>query len=917
MTNKKVRWLILAAITVILYSCETQPDVPLVVATVVPTTTTTVRAPVMIISQAPPATTTTTTVAPAPKPALPSISEPEYRNLFATVNTTFKDILFYDIDALLPEAFAAADAKFQGARANYETQIWRWPYDGEASYPFAGDLRNSGTSLTAVLEKGFPLRSDAEKAKAGYLADMLRPADLPDSVAQRLAEAKAEYASGNDAHAKVQYRDSIASFMRAILVYRSADARAKAEELQAKAMASGYGRYSPYHLDEAERYLIEDASLYALSENSGIERGIGLLEKASRYYANILSWGAEREAGEARDKALLARLSADWLNAELNAAEEYSGAAKNLAEAESRQEAQHFTEASALYDEAARGFEIARLSASSLECSAATSLQKAAQAAFIQKERLREQGFEADSDFLEAEEFIASADNKLSLAMYADSRQDSLDALARISSSEERLHSLLRDREAEREASRLQEEADSLAMEEAAAAQAAAEAEARATAQATVQAAAEAVELSLKSAELEALRAALAIKDAEAREAQARELKASQALAELQARADAQAAAEHASADAAAAQEAAANAAQAEAAIKAAQDEQDARDLQAAQAAAAAQTAAAQTAALRAEAIAAIEEARQRYDWAVSKNAKNNYPEALSAGGQTLDNANSAFDSGNIEEALALARSALATLSSVKEYAELPAAYIIDLLPERKNIDSFTSIARAEYGYNDAKKWPILYEANRSILKDPSNPNLLLSGQTVVIPSIRGELRSGTWDPKKTYPIFERGPGSDTEVIDAIDQARKSYDRALARNARNNYPALLAEGSRDLEAARKAYDTGDVATASAKATKARAILESIGEFAPLPASYKIGLVPELRNTDSLWTIAASAFVYNDPYKWPVLYKANKASLPDPANPNLLKSGQIIVIPSIGGERRDGLWDPKKTYPVYK
>ncbi len=383
------------------------------------------------------------------------------------------------------------------------------------------------------------------------------------------------------------------------------------------------------------------------------------------------------------------------------------------------------------------------------------------------------------------------------------------------------------------------------------------------------------------------------------------------------------AAAAQAAAQAAQAAEAAARA---EAARKAAQDEQDARDLQASQAAAA-QAAAQQTAALRDEAIAAIDEARRRYDWAVAKNAKNNYPEALAAGARDLDGAKAALDAGSgdkartdkasAEEALTLARSALATLSSIKEYAELPAAYIIDLLPERKNIDSFTSIAGAEYGYNDPKKWPILYDANKSILKDPSNPHLLLTGQIVVIPSIRGEVRSGTWDPKKTYPVFEKGPNSDNEVLRAIDQAKTSYDRALARNARNNYPALLAEGSRDLEAAKKAYDAGDTATASAKATNARAILESIGEFAPLPASYKIGLVPELRNSESLWTIAAASFGYNDSHKWPVLYKANKDKLPDPSNPNLLKAGLIIVIPSIGGEKREGLWDPKKTYPAYK
>ncbi|PKL06478.1 MAG: hypothetical protein CVV53_04115, partial [Spirochaetae bacterium HGW-Spirochaetae-9] len=166
----------------------------------------------------------------------------------------------------------------------------------------------------------------------------------------------------------------------------------------------------------------------------------------------------------------------------------------------------------------------------------------------------------------------------------------------------------------------------------------------------------------------------------------------------------------------------------------------------------------------------------------MSKNANNNYPEALASGEVALGNASSALSSGDTETALAQARSAFATLSSIKEYAEFPAAYIIDLLPERKNIDSFTSIAAAEYGYNDHRKWPVLYEANRSILKDPSNPNLLLSGQTVVIPSIKNELRSGIWDPKKTYPVFEKGPDSDSEVLGAIDQPLLDEQRGVVQN---------------------------------------------------------------------------------------------------------------------------------------
>ena len=937
MTSKKVIWLALAAFALIFCSCETQPDVPLVATSFVPTTTTTtVRAPVMIVSQAP--TPTTTTVAPPPKPILPSISEPEYRNLFASVNDTFKEILFHEIDKLLLETFAKASEQFQSARMSYETQIWRWPYDGEAAYTFAGDLRNSGKSLSAILNKGLPLRSEAEEAKARALAGNTCPTRIPSAAFERLGEAKDEYAAGKGFHAAAQYRSSIASFRKAILLYRSADTRDEAENLRSMVMAAGYGRYSSYHMDEANRWLQEDASLYAGSDNDAITRGIELLEKAKRSYENILAWGAEREAMEAKDKALIARQSADWLHAELNAAEEYSNAATRLAEAETHRESRHFNEATALYDEAAIAFEIARLTAANLECAARTALEMASQAAKNQKTKLKMLELRGDENLLEAESLVASADDKLAMANFADSRQDSLEALNQVARSESRYQALLSAQETARMAAK-QSEADRLTAEENAGEEAellAMEARLRA---AEALATAQAAELAAKSAELEALRAAYAQSEAEMRakaesdaaekaelerkaaEAQAHALSAAQAAAEAEAaRIAAESLARQKALEEAALREAAAAAAQAEAdRLAAERAASTAEATRLAEEQAAMQTArdiAAIEAALRVEASQAIDEAKRHYEWAVSKNARNNYPEALAAGGEAIEAANAALASGDTEAAKARAQSALSILSGIKEYAELPAAYIVDLLPERKDIDSLTSIAGAEYGYNDSWKWTILYEANKSILKDPSNPHLLISGQIIVIPSIRGEMRSGTWDPKKTYSPFDRGPGSETEILDAIDQAKKAYDRAVERNARNNYPALFAEAARDIEASRKAYDSGDSLTASAKAAKTRAILESIPEFAPLPASYRIGMVPERRDTDSLWTIAASPFGYNDPHKWTILYKANKATLPDPSNPDLLRSGQVILIPSISGERREGLWDPKKTYPGF-
>ena len=65
--------------------------------------------------------------------------------------------------------------------------------------------------------------------------------------------------------------------------------------------------------------------------------------------------------------------------------------------------------------------------------------------------------------------------------------------------------------------------------------------------------------------------------------------------------------------------------------------------------------------------------------------------------------------------------------------------------------------------------------------------------------------------------------------------------------------------------------------------------------------------------DCFWTIAANKAVYGNPFLWPKLYEANKNRLPRRNNPNLISPGTIIEIPSLWGERREGLYNPSADY----
>ncbi|MCL2763914.1 MAG: LysM peptidoglycan-binding domain-containing protein [Treponema sp.] len=64
--------------------------------------------------------------------------------------------------------------------------------------------------------------------------------------------------------------------------------------------------------------------------------------------------------------------------------------------------------------------------------------------------------------------------------------------------------------------------------------------------------------------------------------------------------------------------------------------------------------------------------------------------------------------------------------------------------------------------------------------------------------------------------------------------------------------------------------------------------------------------------DCLWNIAAYPWVYGDPWRWRELYNANRSRMPDPNNPDLIEPGFVLEIPSIRGEARQGMWDPRSS-----
>jgi len=110
------------------------------------------------------------------------------------------------------------------------------------------------------------------------------------------------------------------------------------------------------------------------------------------------------------------------------------------------------------------------------------------------------------------------------------------------------------------------------------------------------------------------------------------------------------------------------------------------------------------------------------------------------------------------------------------------------------------------------------------------------------------------------------------------------------------------------------YKRQEYADAKTYAGLALDALALVREVIPLPAAYVVTTWESAR--ECFWNIAANPAVYGDPFKWEELYKANKKALVHPSDPDLVKPGMIVTIPSIQGEFREGTYDPSVKYDSF-
>jgi nucleoid-associated protein YgaU len=148
----------------------------------------------------------------------------------------------------------------------------------------------------------------------------------------------------------------------------------------------------------------------------------------------------------------------------------------------------------------------------------------------------------------------------------------------------------------------------------------------------------------------------------------------------------------------------------------------------------------------------AIAAAKQRIDWAVSSGAAKQYPIEYSEATTYYEASLNLRSEEEWDEAISAANKVVDILAYIQApdgSLPLPAQYTVRTWTSFR--DCLWNIAGRSWAYGDPWQWKVLYNANKSKLPEPNNPDLIEPGMVLDIPSIKGEARQGMWDSGRTY----------------------------------------------------------------------------------------------------------------------------------------------------------------------
>jgi len=151
----------------------------------------------------------------------------------------------------------------------------------------------------------------------------------------------------------------------------------------------------------------------------------------------------------------------------------------------------------------------------------------------------------------------------------------------------------------------------------------------------------------------------------------------------------------------------------------------------------------------KAEADDAMKKATHRMEVAKKIKADKNFPMAYSAAEKAYTSATDVYSKEDYPAATEYAKQVLAALADIREITPLPQYYVVR--PWEETRDCYWNISGRSYVYNNPLLWENLYQANKSKMPEPNDPNLILPGMKMEIPSITGEYREGVYNPSKKY----------------------------------------------------------------------------------------------------------------------------------------------------------------------
>ncbi|QEJ98801.1 LysM peptidoglycan-binding domain-containing protein [Treponema phagedenis] len=293
----------------------------------------------------------------------------------------------------------------------------------------------------------------------------------------------------------------------------------------------------------------------------------------------------------------------------------------------------------------------------------------------------------------------------------------------------------------------------------------------------------------------------------------------------------------------------------------------------------------------RNEAEDAMNKARTRYAWAKQQKADKNYPTEYLIAGEAIKAGGIAFDNKNYDVAVTCAEKALESLKTVE--------------PEDK------VIAKAAADKAAAEKAAKEKAAREKAAKDKAAKEKAAKDKAAKEKAAKDKAAKEKAAKEKAAREMAAKEKAAKDKAAKEEAARKAAEEAAARKAAEEEAARIAaeeEAARiaaEEEAARKAAEE----EAARKAAE-EALYNEKGEKV-LPSEYKV-LTWKL-DRECFWNIAKNPAVYNDPFMWRKLYEANKDKIPESNNPDWVEPETILVIPSIRGERREGLYDPDVKY----